>query len=120
MKKKNVKLMIITPNENHHTKKQTKLTEEFAIEVSKRYKLPDYEISWITRCPFIKFKKDGVIIFETGVWEQGYSLSKCIKPRHYQNILTAAQKKEDVFKEIDKLLNISSQIKITKMSIFDI
>lgn len=113
-------IMIITSNENHHTKEQTKATKEFADEVSKRYKLPDYEISWITLCPFIQFKKDGIIIFETGVWEQGYSLSKCIKPRYYQNIITAAKNKEAVFKEIDKLLNMSTEIKITQMSIFDI
>jgi hypothetical protein len=112
--------MSITSNENHHTKEQTKITEEFAAEVSKRYGLADYEIRWITRCPFIQFKKDGNIIFETGVWEQGYSLSKCIGPRYYQNILTAAKNKEDVFKEIDKILEISTIKKIIQMSIFDI
>jgi len=112
--------MLITSNENHHTKEQTKITEEFAAEVSKRYTLTDYEIRWITRCPFIQFKKNGIIIFETGVYEQGYSLSKCIKPLYYQNIITAAKNKEIVFKEIDKLLEVSTEIKITQLSLFDI
>ena len=112
--------MLIMSNENNHTKEQTKITEEFAAEVSKRYGLTDYEIRWITRCPFIQFKKNGIIIFETGVYEQGYSLSKCIKPLYYQNIITASKNKEIVFNEIDKILNTKTKKTITQISIFDI
>ena len=114
--------MLIGTNENHHNSKQTNATKEFAEEVSKRYGLKEYEFRWITACPFIHFKKDGKIIFEVGYWlegRNGYSLAKCIRPLYYQNILTDA-KKEKVFEEIDKLLEVSTKKKITQLSLFDI
>ncbi len=114
--------MLITSNENHHDAAQTKATEELAKEIASRYNLKDYFINWFTACPFIQFKKDGVVIFEAGYMLErfsGYSLSKCIKPQYYVNILTNA-KKEQLFYEIDKLLKTKTTKTITQMSIFDI